>query len=115
MPKDFFLGAMKLHILRHADREPVFGAALMRELARHGYEDSPGTLYPTLHGLARDGLLVREERVEGGRLRKYYRATAKGRETLALGREQVLELVHELLELPVGNPPDQYASGVKNG
>lgn len=115
MLRDFFLGAMKLHILYHADREPVFGAALMRELARHGYHVSPGTLYPTLHGLARDGLLVREERIEGGRVRKYYRATAKGREVLAQGREKVLELVRELLELPLDNLSEHRPSGGTHG
>lgn len=51
MIKEFFLGFIKIHILYHADREPVYGAELSRELARHGYQISFGTLYPTLHSL----------------------------------------------------------------
>jgi PadR family transcriptional regulator PadR len=99
MLRDFLLGSIKLHILYHANHEPVFGAELMRELARHGHDISPGTLYPTLHGMERDGFLIREERVERGRVRKYYRTTSRGQEALAQGQAQVLSLVGELLGL----------------
>ena len=49
MLRDFFLGMMKIHILYHASQEQVYGAAMMEELGHHGYEISPGTLYPMLH------------------------------------------------------------------
>ena len=49
--RNFFLGFIRLHILYHATQEQVFGLDLIRELARHGYSLSPGTLYPMLHGL----------------------------------------------------------------
>ena len=111
MLRDFFLGTMKLHILYHADREPVFGAFLMRELSRHGYEISPGTLYPVLHGLEKEGLLLREARVENGRVRKYYRATDQGREALQRGREKALELVREVLELDSDSLTLQHCTG----
>ena len=32
----------------HAEARPVFGQWVIRELRRHGYEVSPGTLYPLL-------------------------------------------------------------------
>jgi PadR family transcriptional regulator PadR len=115
MLRDFFLGSMKLHILYHADREPVFGAFLMRELSRHGYEISPGTLYPVLHSLEKDGLLVRETRVENGRARKYYRTTEKGREALQRGREKVLELVREVLDLDSDSLTLQRCTGGTDG
>jgi len=34
-----------------ADEEPIYGLAMIEELRRHGYEPSPGTLYPILHSL----------------------------------------------------------------
>jgi len=46
---EFFLGFIKIHILYHASREPVYGLWLIEELERHGYRLSPGTLYPILH------------------------------------------------------------------
>ena len=75
MLREFFLGFIKVHILHHAAREWVYGLQLIEELGRHGYHLSPGTLYPLLHGLEKSGYLVREERLVGGKIRKYYCAT----------------------------------------
>ncbi|REJ07415.1 PadR family transcriptional regulator [Halobacillus trueperi] len=95
--RDFFLGSIKIHILYHASIEPIYGAFLMEELASHGYDISPGTLYPTLKQLHKDELLEKyEEKVEG-KIRKYYVITDKGRQVLAEGREQVRELAEEIL------------------
>ena len=55
--KDFFLGFIKIHILYHASREPIYGVEILEELERHGYRLSPGTLYPTLHRLEKEGYL----------------------------------------------------------
>jgi len=57
MIRDLELGFIKLHILYHARQEEVFGVGLMEELARHGYEIGPGTLYPTLNKLEKGGFL----------------------------------------------------------
>lgn len=98
MVRDFFLGFIKIHILHHAAQEPVYGAWMMDELARHGYNLSPGTLYPVLHALEADGLLSREEQVVGGKVRKYYSATDEGRKALREVRVKMRELVGEVLE-----------------
>lgn len=97
MVRDFFLGFIKIHILHHAAQEPVYGAWMMEELAHHGYELSPGTLYPILHGLEADGLLTREDRVVEGKMRKYYSATAAGQSALHDVRIKMRELVGEVL------------------
>jgi DNA-binding PadR family transcriptional regulator len=98
MLHDFILGFIKIHILHHAEQEPVYGLALLQELQRHGYEISPGTLYPVLHQLERQGYLVVEERVVGGKVRKYYSATEAGSQALVEVRSKVRELVDEVLE-----------------
>lgn len=98
MIREFFVGFIKIHILYHAAKEPVYGAELIEELARHGYDLSPGTLYPTLHRLHEQGYLVREERVVSGRRRKYYSITEKGQEALGEARRKIAELVSEVLE-----------------
>ncbi len=96
MLRDLLLGFIKLHILYHAGVEPVYGAWLREELARHGYEISPGTLYPTLHTLAEEGYLTVEPRVVEGRMRKYYTLTAAGRAILDQARVQAVELIREI-------------------
>lgn len=98
MLRDFFLGFIKIHILHHAAHGPVFGLALIRELARHGYEVSPGTVYPVLHELARAGYLAREDRVVHGKVRKYYRITPLGTQALEEVRVKIAELVAEVLQ-----------------
>jgi DNA-binding PadR family transcriptional regulator len=96
--RHFFNGFIRLHILYHAAKEPIYGAEITEELVRHGYRLSQGTLYPTLHTLEELGYLRCESRVVQGRRRKYYRATAAGRTVLAEARHKLKELVAEILE-----------------
>jgi PadR family transcriptional regulator, regulatory protein PadR len=98
MLRDFVLGFVKVHVLHHAAQAPIYGLAMMEELRRHGYEVSPGTIYPVLHGLETDGYLAREERVVGGKVRKYYTITEEGRAALAEARAKIVELTHEVVE-----------------
>jgi DNA-binding PadR family transcriptional regulator len=98
MLRDFFLGFIKIHILHHAAQEPVYGLALIQELGRHGYELGPGTLYPILHSMEKAGYLTRDDRVVGGRVRKYYAITDAGRTALRETREKISELVREVMD-----------------
>ncbi|MFD0902165.1 PadR family transcriptional regulator [Actinomadura sediminis] len=95
--RDFIRGAVRLHILHHAAEEEIHGAWMTRELAEHGYDISPGTLYPTLHRLEADGLLVSEQRVVEGRTRRVYRATEAGKQVLEEERAALKELAREVL------------------
>lgn len=94
--RNFFLGFIRLHILFHACEEPIFGLGMIRELKSHGYSLSPGTLYPILHALEKDGFLDSDEQVVGGKVRKYYTATAAGEAALADALEKVRELMDEI-------------------
>ena len=96
--RDVFVSFVRVHILHHAAKEPIFGVAMIAELGRHGYTLSPGTLYPILHGLEESGLLSCKGKVVAGKTRKYYKATAKGRRVLAELRVKIRELVGEVLE-----------------
>jgi DNA-binding PadR family transcriptional regulator len=96
LSRDLFLGFVKLHVLYHAGREPVYGLWLIQELARHGYELSAGTLYPMLHSLQEEGLLTCEKRVVEGKMRKYYSLTDAGARMLDQGRARATELLDEI-------------------
>jgi DNA-binding PadR family transcriptional regulator len=109
--RQFFLGFIKIHILHHAAQQPVYGQALIRELQHHGYELSPGTLYPILHSLERSGYLAREDRVVAGRWRKYYTATSLGRRALVEARAKIHELVDEVID---GQGPADIESRLNN-
>ncbi|MBE9501528.1 MAG: helix-turn-helix transcriptional regulator [Chloroflexi bacterium] len=98
MLKDFFLGFVKIHILYHASKEPIYGVEILEELGRHGYRLSPGTLYPTLHRLAKEGYLSQQRKLVGGKVRKYYAITDQGLVALDEARRKITELVDEVLE-----------------
>ena len=98
MARGFFLGFVKIHILHHAAEEPVYGLALISELRRHGYELSPGKMYPVLHELEEALYLRRVDRVVNGKVRKYYTITRQGVAALADARKKIRELVGELLQ-----------------
>ncbi len=98
MLKDFFLGFVKIHILYHASKEPIYGVEILEELGRHGYRLSPGTLYPTLHRLKQEGYLESSSKVVGGRVRKYYAITEQGLAALDEARGKITELVEEVLD-----------------
>lgn len=95
--REFQRGAVRLHILHHAAGQEIHGAWMTEELAGHGYKISPGTMYPTLHRLESDGLLVSEQRVVDGRTRRVYWATEAGKQALADDRRALKELAREVL------------------
>ena len=95
---DLYLGFVRIHILYHASKARVYGAALMEELARHGYKVGPGTLYPMLHALEEKRLLESEVEVVGGKRRRYYRITAYGQQALETARAHTTELIREINE-----------------
>ncbi|HOE14664.1 MAG TPA: PadR family transcriptional regulator [Candidatus Saccharicenans sp.] len=94
---EFFLGFIKIHILHHAAEQPVYGLWLIEELNRHGYRLSPGTLYPLLHSLEKEKYLECQEKVIEGKIRKYYRTTAKGRKALSQAKGRIKELIAEVM------------------
>lgn len=94
--RKLFLGFIQIHILHHAKKEPFFGAWMIEELQEHGYDMSPGTLYPILHNLESKGLLGKEDRVVEGKIRKYYKITGAGAEVLEEAKYKAYELFKEI-------------------
>jgi PadR family transcriptional regulator PadR len=96
--KELYSGMIRLHILFHASKRPVFGLWIIEELGRHGYKLSPGTLYPILHALERKGYLRSRVERDGRQVRRMYRVTPAGRKALVAAKVKVRELVGELFE-----------------
>lgn len=98
LEREILLSFWKVHILHHAEKHPVFGQWVIRELRRHGYDVSPGTLYPLLARMEERGWLRRKaDRDAGPRARRNYALTRKGSDVLAVLREQVEELHREVV------------------
>lgn len=97
LTKMFFGGFVRMHVLYHAVKEPIFGVEMMEELGRHGYDVGAGTLYPMLHQLEEAGYLAVHTEVVAGKQRKYYRATPDGQAALEEAKTKLRELVSEVL------------------
>jgi DNA-binding PadR family transcriptional regulator len=96
--RDTFLGFIRVHILYHASKERIYGLEMIEELREHGYEISPGTLYPIFHAMQKAGYLTSKQDVIAGKRRKYYRSTAPGRKVLRALQAKIRELTEEVLE-----------------
>lgn len=101
--RDFFLGFIKVHVLHHAGEAPVYGTAVIEELAHHGYRVGPSLIYPLLHQLEVEGYLSRTDQPVSGKVRKYYTLTSAGARALDDIKGKIAELVAEVIE---SHPPD---------
>src|SRR5579862_9116737 len=96
--RDQYSGMIRLHVLHHASKEPIFGLGMIEELGRHGYKISAGTLYPLLHGLEKKGYLRSTERRNGKSLQRLYSATPRGKKALAAAKDKIRELFLEVVQ-----------------
>jgi len=87
-----------VHLLYHASKKDIYGVEMIDELERHGYNISPGTLYPILHSLEKEGFLVSRFENVNGKIRKYYEITNKGKEIFKDAREKIQELIDEVMK-----------------
>lgn len=97
LSREILLAFWKIHILHHAAEEGVVGTWMLGELRHHGYDVSPGTLYPLLSRMERFGWLTSTTEGGGPRARRTYRITEDGREVLVAVRKQIRELGGEVI------------------
>jgi DNA-binding PadR family transcriptional regulator len=95
--REIRLGIWKIHILHHASAREVWGRWLLEELAEHGHELSPGTLYPALLRMEANGWLERTGDAPHARARQTFRITREGRRLLQALRREVTELYEEVV------------------
>jgi DNA-binding PadR family transcriptional regulator len=104
--REIRLALWKLHILHHASQRPTYGLWLLEELAEHGHHVSPGTLYPMLTRMEKNGWLTRGD-APHARARQTFRITSAGRRLLKELRRDVSELYEEVV---LGREPDHDQS-----
>ena len=72
-------GAVTLCVLSRL-KKPRYGYALVETLQQKGMHVEPGTLYPLLRRLEKQGLLSSEWETSGSKPRKYYVLSDMGKE-----------------------------------
>lgn len=105
LASEILLAFWKVHILHHAAKEPIYGLWMLEELRRHGYDLSPGTLYPLLRRMESYGWLKADsKRAVSRRQRRSYRLAPAGAAVLKELRRQVAELYDEVVGPPKQRP-----------
>ena len=85
-------GSTVLMLLSLLEEKDCYGYEIIREIEKRSenvFQFKEGTLYPVLHRMEAGGLLKSyQAKTEGGKARKYYRITPKGREQLEAEKEE---------------------------
>jgi PadR family transcriptional regulator, regulatory protein PadR len=85
-PTDLVQGTLDLLILKILDLEPMHGWAIverMKQMSKDVLQVGPGSLYPALHKLEREGWIESEWSVNEAKRRvKFYSITKEGRKRL---------------------------------
>lgn len=99
MPKpksDLLQGTLDLLILKTLDLEPMHGWGIsqrIQQISDSVLQVNQGSLYPALHRLEEQGWITASWKAsENNRQAKYYELTKRGRNQLALERENWLRL-----------------------
>jgi PadR family transcriptional regulator PadR len=81
--KNLLSGNTTMLILRLLAEKDMYGYQIIEELSQRSedvFRLKTGTLYPILHGLENDGMVLSyDESADSQRVRKYYRLTSHGR------------------------------------
>jgi DNA-binding PadR family transcriptional regulator len=86
--RSFMSGSTKLYILSVLSKGPLHGYGVLKEIKDKSEgccTITPGTIYPVLRELERDGFIVSSEAVSGGRIRITYELTERGKQVLEAG------------------------------
>ncbi len=98
--KELIRGTLKTLILKLlAGGEPMYGYEITQQvkaLTQGEIQLTFGALYPVLHKLEADGLLVTETRIVDNRARKYYTLTPSGGEIAKEKMEELQQFIHTL-------------------
>lgn len=110
--KELLKGTLKPMILQLLqEKGRMYGYEIAQEVKMRSKDTiliKEGSLYPGLHSLAKDGLVIVESEKYGGRVRKYYQLSATGKEKLPVLLKE-LEAFIASLQLVFNFQPNGHA------
>ena len=86
--RSFMAGSTKLYILSVLSKGPLHGYGVLKEIKDKSdgcCTITPGTIYPVLRELERDGFIVSSKAMTSGRTRITYELTSRGKQVLEAG------------------------------
>ncbi len=104
------LGTIILRLLEEKGR--MYGyeiTQLVKELSGDKILVKEGSLYPTLHKLEADGLVIAEEVFIGKRVRKYYSLTQPGKTATKASVDELLDFLQTIHTVITARPVKTFA------
>ena len=95
-------GSIEIIVLKLLLEDDMYGYQMIKQVNERSngfFEWREGSLYPCLHKLECDGLVDSYVKESGGRMRRYYSLTKKGREVAAARTEGAREFCKALMFL----------------
>jgi len=93
--KSLLSGNTTMLVLKLLEAKDMYGYQIIEELSQKSenvFNLKTGTLYPLLHGLENDGIVISyDENAGNQRIRKYYGLTDKGKRLLAKKQQEWTE------------------------
>lgn len=89
--KGYMSGSSQMLVLAILSEKPQYGYGLIKTLKQRSndtFDMKEGTLYPILHKLENDGLVVSSNQEVSGRVRKVYAITEKGSRVLQKEKQE---------------------------
>lgn len=90
--KSLTSGSTTMLVLKLLENQEMYGYQMIEELEKKSdnvFTLKAGTLYPILHNLEQQGMIVSYEGIsEEGRTRKYYKITEKGKKLFEEKKEE---------------------------
>jgi PadR family transcriptional regulator, regulatory protein PadR len=105
------LGTIILKLLE--DKGRMYGyeiVQLVKEMSAEKILVKEGSLYPALHKLEADKLVVTEEVFIGKRVRKYYSLTPSGKTATKDSVDELLVFLHTIHHLITAQPSESYGT-----
>ncbi len=106
------LGTIILRLLEEKNR--MYGyeiTQLVKEMSGDRILVKEGSLYPALHKLEADGLIISEEVFIGKRARKYYTLTKPGKNAAKESVSELLVFLQTIHNLVTATPASSYSIG----
>jgi len=111
--KNMLSGNTTMLVLRLLEAKDMYGYQIIEELSQKSqniFRLKTGTLYPILHGLENDGMVISYDESAGNqRVRKYYRLTNKGKGLLVKKQSEWVEYSKAVSNIMDGGAAHAFA------
>lgn len=91
MDKGYISGSSRMLVLNLLSEKSYYGYEIIKTLkirSNHTFDMKEGTLYPILHKLENEELIISSNQEVSGRVRKVYSITQKGKKVLAADKKE---------------------------